>query len=360
MRHEPPRLVEPVTTGGAMVNLSKPRLRRGMRGALVGTAVVALGATLVGFLTTPGSAQAGGKTAVIPGDLLVSRAHYAGTADLLTPGVTVLPTGAVAIADGSFAHVWDNASVDSNFGVTAPIYLDQLTPDGALVNSIAVPDGTPGADSRGHDLLMSSFSSKSELGLHLSIGGSAVTFMGYVTPANTLDASNSNTPGVIDPTNPDGQSVFRAVAELDANGKFWFTETNAYSGDNGRAAILDEGTGQYYTAGNSNNGTGTSVPGLIFGTGAQLVTPAHAPEQAQTPGDPTPVGGFSITQLPANTKADKLGKDTNFSAVTIHDNVLYYSKGSGSNGIDTVYFVDTTGTACPQGVGLPVPVVSTK
>ena len=36
------------------------------------------------------------------------------------------------------------------------------------------------------------------------------------------------------------------------------------------------------------------------------------------------------------------------------NNVLYYTKGSGSNGVDTVYFVDTTGTACPNGVGLPV------
>jgi hypothetical protein len=35
--------------------------------------------------------------------------------------------------------------------------------------------------------------------------------------------------------------------------------------------------------------------------------------------------------------------------------VLYYTKGSGSNGVDTVYFLDTTGTACPKGVGLPVP-----
>jgi hypothetical protein len=339
-----------------MVTLSKPRLRRGMRGALLGTALLAIGSSLVvANLISPGPAQAGGKTAVVPGDLLLSRVHYAGTAELITPGVTVLPTGGTAIADGSFAHVWDNVSVDANFGVTAPIFLDQLTPDGALVNSFAVPDGTPGADSRGHDMLMGSFSSKSELALNLSNGGSAVTFMGYVTPANTFDASNGNTPGVFDPSNPDSQSVFRAVAELDANGKFWFTETNAYSGDNGRAAILDDSTGLYYTAGNSNNGTGTSVPGLIFGTGAQLVTPAHTPEQAQTPGDPTPVGGFSITQLPATPKPDKLSKDTNFNAVAIHDNVLYYSKGSGSNGIDTVYFVDTTGTACPQGVGLPVP-----
>jgi hypothetical protein len=330
------------------------RSRRRSRTALLATATFTAGVAIAATLTTFNTADAAGKTSIIPGDLLVSRDHYTGTADLITPGVTVLPTGAVAVADGSFAHVWDNVSVDANFGVTSPIYLDQLTPAGTLVNSIAVPDGTPGASSRGHDLLMGSFSSKSELGLNLSSGGSAVTFMGYVAPANTLDVSNGNTPGVIDPTNPDPQSAYRTVAELDPNGKFWFTEANSYSGDNGRAAILDDGTGLYYTAGNSNNGTGTSVPGVIYGTGAQLVTPATGLTEAdQNPGAPTPVGGFSVTQLPANTKADKLGKDTNFSAVTISGNVLYYAKGSGSNGIDTVYFVDTTGTACPNGVGLP-------
>jgi 4a-hydroxytetrahydrobiopterin dehydratase len=33
--------------------------------------------------------------------------------------------------------------------------------------------------------------------------------------------------------------------------------------------------------------------------------------------------------------------------------VLYYTKGSGGNGVNTVYFLDTTGKACPNGVGLP-------
>ncbi|WP_236787715.1 hypothetical protein [Amycolatopsis sp. GM8] len=330
-------------------------MSRNRRGALGVAASFAIGACVVGASGVPAQADAGGKTALIPGDLLVSRVHYTGTAGLITPGVTVLPTGAVAVADGSFAHVWDNVSVDGNFGVTAPIYLDQITPSGTPAGSIAAPDGTPSASSRGHDLLMGSFSSKSELALNLSSGGNAVTFMGYVAPANTLDASNSNTPGVVDPTNPDAQSVYRAVAQLDANGKFEITETNAYSGDNGRAAILDETTGKYYLAGNSNNGTGTSVPGLIYGTGAQLATPAHTPEQAQNPGQPTPVGGFSVTQLPGVTKADKLGKDTNFAGVALHDGVLYYTKGSGSNGVNTVYFVDTTGTACPNGVGTPAP-----
>jgi len=332
---------------------------RGRRGALglAASFALSLSACVVAVSGSgPAQADSADRSPLIPGGLLLSRAHYTGYAGLITPGETVLPTGAVAIADGSFAHVWDNVSVDGNFGVTAPIYLDQLTGRGHLLGSIAVPAGRSGwSAGHGHDVLSTSFSSKSELALNLSAGGSAVTFMGYVAPPNTLDVSNGNTPGVIDPTNPDSQAMYRAVGELDANGKIRVTETNAYSGDNGRAAILDEGTGLYYAAGNSNNGTGTALPGLIFGTGAQLITPAHVPERAQTPGAPTPVGGFSITQLPANTKADKLGKDTNFAAVAIHDNVLYYTKGSGGNGIDTVYFVDTTGTACPQGVGLPVP-----
>jgi hypothetical protein len=39
--------------------------------------------------------------------------------------------------------------------------------------------------------------------------------------------------------------------------------------------------------------------------------------------------------------------------LTIFDNVVYPTKGSGGNGVNTVYFIDTTGAACPNGVGLP-------
>lgn len=324
---------------------------RARRIAVVATALMGVGSAVLG---TAGPADAAARSGLVPGDLLVSRLHYTGTAKMITPGQTVLPTGATAIADGAFAHVWDNASVDENFGVTAPILLDEMSPTGAAVETLAVPAGESGSASRGHDVLSGSFSSKSEGALNLSTRGSAVTFMGYVAPANVLDASNGNTPGVIDPTNPDSQQVYRGVGAVDAAGKFSITETNAYSGDNGRAAILDDATGKYFAAGNSNNGSGTSVPGLIYGTGAQMITPSRDSEEDQNPGQPTPVGGFSVTQLPANTKADKLGKDTNFAGVTIHNNVVYFSKGSGSNGIDTVYFIDTTGTACPNGVGTPV------
>ena len=73
---------------------------------------------------------------------------------------------------------------------------------------------------------------------------------------------------------------------------------------------------------------------------------------AQKPGDPTTLGSFNVTQL--GDPADKVGKDTNFRGLTVYNNVVYLTKGSGSNGINTVYFIDTTGKACPSGVGNPV------
>ena len=41
---------------------------------------------------------------------------------------------------------------------------------------------------------------------------------------------------------------------------------------------------------------------------------------------------------------DKPGKDTNFRGLTIFNNTLYVTKGSGSNGVNTVYQAGTAGT----------------
>ncbi len=100
-----------------------------------------------------------------------------------------------------------------------------------------------------------------------------------------------------------------------------------------------------------------------LGAGAQLIQPSLLSESAQSPPGslldsppsfPTPVGSFNITQL--GNGPDKLSKDNNYRGLTVFNNVLYYTKGSGSNGVDTVYSSDTTGKACASGgVGLPEP-----
>ena len=274
----------------------------------------------------------------LPGNLVVSRSVYTGTASTVTvgqklppscPSTATCPTS-TATNDGTYPNVWLNEKIDGSFGVTSPIFLDQLSPEGALINSYAVPTS----------LLVTSFPSKSEIALNLSPDGSVLTFMGYVAPPNTLDVSNSNTPGVVDPTNPVGANYSRAVAQLYPSGALQITNTNAYSGNNGRAAVL--ANGYYYMVGNSNNGGGTPA-NVVASAGVQLAEPG------QTPGAPVEIGSFSITQYndPATGMPyppDKAGKDNNFRGLTIFDNTLYVTKGSGGNGINTVYQVGNAGS----------------
>jgi hypothetical protein len=249
--------------------------------------------------------------------------------------------------------VWNNNQYDGSFGVTSKIVLDQLTPSGRQINSLEVPSSSERRVPRNGDPIVTSFSSKSELALNLSTDRAYLTFMGYAAPIDTLDASNANTPLAVDPTNPVGENVDRAVAIVDRAGHVRVTKTNAYSGNNGRAAILNNraGANVIYTAGNAGNGANPQPTGILLGAGTQIMTPADRKESEQTPGLPTPLGSFSITLL--GSKPDKIGKDDNFRGLTIFQNVLFYSKGSGGNGVNTVYFLDVTGKACPKGVGLP-------
>ena len=287
------------------------------------------------------------------GNLVVSRSVYDNNAGNVTVGQPLPPNCApancvMATNNGLYPLVFNNNLIDGSFGITSRILLDQVDPrTGRLINTLEVPNG--------ENHLVTSFSSKSELALNLSTDGERLTFMGYVAPLDAIDVSNSNTPGVVDPTNPVALSYFRAVAAVDKHGRFNITETNAYSGNNGRAAVLvnNNGANFYYLAGNAGNGSNPQPDDVIIAAGAQFLTPATGDEDDQSPGLPTPLGSFNITQL--GKKADKIGKDTNFRGLTIFNNVVYFTKGSGGNGVNTVYFVDTSGQACPSGVGVPAP-----
>ena len=237
----------------------------------------------------------------MPGSIVLSGTVYVGNANTVTPGevlpfgclntgpvtnpnpatvnVPLLPpstaTTAVTVTCGYASdngeapnlrdshNVWNNANTDRNFGVSSPIVLWDLSPNGFLLGALHVPS----------DQIVTSFSSKSELALNRSVDGRSLTFMGYrggpgcptltldpddqhpyarhqrgsrsPTAPNLLDVSASSTPGLCDPTNPavasyvgatNPTAYYRSVAEVDAWGNISYTDGDAYSGDNSRAA----------------------------------------------------------------------------------------------------------------------------
>ena len=294
------------------------------------------------------------------GKLLVSRGHYAGTASTVVVG-SQLPNGTAAVASGSYPGVWGNESPDPSFGVTAPIYLDVVDPStGNVLNSYNV---TNAANTLLGVNIATSFSSKSEIALNPTPDGTGVTFMCYVATPNILDVSNSDTPYHVDPSNPitltanTGVAPFqRAVIQVDYLGNVNVTPVNPYSGNNGRASVLaqsTDGNNYYFMVGNAGNGspTGAIASLLSDDTGVQMALPGAG-------GNTTVVGevwgtygstngyerGFSIAEL--GDTPDKTGKDMNLRGLTYspYTNTLYASKGSGGNGINTVYQVGNAGS----------------
>jgi hypothetical protein len=317
--------------------------------------------------------------------LVLSRSVYEGTAATVTIGETLPrgcaggPNGSTVVAvptttngttnvtvpcgiasdNGEFPNlndshnVWNNSASDGSFGVSSPIFLDNLSTDGHLFGTLRIPS----------DRIVTSFSSKSELALNRSIDGRSITFMGYqggpgcggfpVSPTapNLVDVSASNTPAICDPTNSVISSFvstpvvptayYRAVAEVDGDGHLHITDGNAYSGDNGRAAIKGA-NGSYYMVGNDDSGNLSKKQLPTTPIGIELINATGAETLALGLTPPVPPNIGMIGRLLFGT--DKPGKDTNFRGMTIFHNTLYVTKGSGGNGINTVYQAGTAGT----------------
>ena len=278
--------------------------------------------------------------------LFLTRSLYAGNSATVMIGQTLPGSAKKAIADGSYPGVFDNAKQDASFGVTSPIFLDIITTAGQTVQSLNLTAMAKGQ-------LTTSFPSKSEMSTHLSADGRSVTLMAYVSPVNNLDVSNSNTPNHVDPTNPVKSSFQRSVVQFDITGKLRATPVNAYSGNNGRSAILANnvnGTAvnNYYMVGNAGNGSGTPPDFIVSNTGVQMTTPGGSADTTVIGQHQGVVGaakgsqyGFSVAQTGAPD--DKSGKDNNYRGATIFNNTLFVTKGSGGNGINTVYQVGIPG-----------------
>ena len=279
----------------------------------------------------------------LPGDLAVLYSVYPGlpnpntgstggyTTPNITAGTTALPinpnapnpptASVIAVAGGSYPNVFNNASVDGNFGVTSPIYLGQITTAGQTVGTTDLTALTG---------ITTSFSSKSEMALNLSTNRNTLTFLGYNSGVGALDVSNSNTPNHIDPSNTDTQvPTNRSVVQINLDGNVQVTNTNGYSGNNGRAVILANnvnGTGQsqYLLVGNAGNGGSPPPVNIVNNTGVQSITPGSNSAETTVIGQPRGMPGasngfqygFSVAQTNSLT-GRPMGRQTNPAKTTI-------------------------------------------
>ena len=218
---------------------------------VIGVALVLVAGKLITKVAASDNHQPSSNFRFLPNSLVVTRTVYVGTAETVTigetlpPGCAGGPNGTTTVAvptttpgvvddvqvqcgvasdNGEYANlndshnVFNNANSDGSFGITSPIFLDNISSEGNLLGTLPIPS----------DQIVTSFSSKSELALNRSVDGKSLTFMGYqggpgcppinyvngigiqgntpgaVSPTapNLIDASASSTPGVCDPTNP--------------------------------------------------------------------------------------------------------------------------------------------------------------
>jgi hypothetical protein len=289
-----------------------------------------------------------------PGSLVISSSNYEGWTGAVaslqvgTPLANTNTATIPAVSDNNYVTVWNNDTVDGSFGVTSPIYLTAVEPhSGRVLSRLRVPTGQ----------VVTSFSSKSELALHLrgDQHGNHLVFVGYASPGvGALDVSNSDAVAGQDPTNPvtfafgSDYAFHRTIVSLDDDGHFSYTPTINYGGNNGRAALLGS-NGLYYTVGNANNGNAATfgsasngtTPDVTETTGLEAVDPikgwsAGVAIPAGNSAEVNPLLQFGLGKKGAD---DKPGKDDNFRGITEYKGALYVTKGSGSNGVQTVYTV---------------------
>jgi hypothetical protein len=220
-------------------------------------------------------------------------------------------------------------TVDLQHDLTAPVYLDEFNPGGVLAGQLALPTATSGTN---HGIVTSG-GSKSEGALNLSTDGHYLTYIGYdtsnlVNPIGTSDVSKIASAG------GPGVAVNRDIARISASGTIDTTTslTDAYQGDNARAAISVDGA-EFFTVGNSDK------------TLINTIGPRYSTLGASTS---TLLG--TVTGTPS--------KSDNFRAVQVFNGNVYVAKGSGGTGSNGIFLVGPTSNTAGGETTTPLPGLS--
>jgi hypothetical protein len=169
--------------------------------------------------------------------------------------------GAITPGDILVYQVGDGTTTTTTSSTSAPVFLDEYSTSGLLVQQIAVPTTSIAG---GNQALTDSPAAGSDGLLTLSANGQYVTFGGYDAPVGTSSIVNS--------------TVNRTVAIVGANGVVnTSTAASIDSGNNIRSAVTTNGT-QLWTAGSGggvyslNAGSSNATATQLYSSSSHQVT----------------------------------------------------------------------------------------
>ncbi|MBV9058153.1 MAG: ExeM/NucH family extracellular endonuclease [Pseudonocardiales bacterium] len=196
------------------------------------------------------------------------------------------PALAAAFAPGDLVVARVGSGTGSLSSAATAVFLDEYTPSGALVQSVALPTSSSGSNRR----FTMSGSATSEGALALSADGRYLTLGGYDAALGTASIASTST-----------STASRVVARVDGNGGVDTSTaiTDAFSANNVRGAVTDDGS-RFWVVG-ANGGVRLASLGSA---GASTQINSAAP--------------------------------TNIRTVSIFGGQLYISTGSGTTGVYSV------------------------
>src|SRR5271166_3550488 len=189
------------------------------------TLAVLSGCGVVALTASTAVAWSGSQPFLHPNTLVISSTTYdntQGAVASLAVGTPIPNTATAtqpAVAGNGYVEVWNNTKADGSFGLTSAIQLTTVDPSSGAVlgQSRSVPTSQ----------VVTSFSSKSELGLHAikTSSGHRLVFVAYAGPGvGALDVSNSDAVPGQDLTNPvtfaygSSYAFARTIVSLDSQG----------------------------------------------------------------------------------------------------------------------------------------------
>ena len=211
------------------------------------------------------------------------------------------------------------------------------------------------------EAVVTSFSSKSELGLHLAKDwrGTHVVFVGYAgAGVGALDVSNSDAVPGQDPTNPvtfafgSTYAFPRTIVSMDEHGRFdlyadrqlWRQQWPLRLAGTQRALLhsrqCQQRQRQHLSAPAQATNLRTSPRRRALRLSIRSMSVGQV-SRSRLATRPRSIPCFNFSSPPSPTSRARID---NYRGITEYGGTLYFTKGSGSNGVDTVYTVNSLPT----------------